>query len=515
MLSSNQDDFYMNISQYNLTPNLFAEAFPFHLVLTQELRIIQVGAVIKRICHKEILDSNFEDYFRIIKPNIPLETARIKKKSHTFFLLESIHQSFQLKGQMSIDEDNDLIFFLGSPWIEELSQVSKIGLKLKDFAIHDPIVDFLFLFQSHKTSLNDAIKTSESLREKQSELESTLAVIHDKNERLKKTMDELNAAQERMIHTEKMVSLGQLISGIAHEINTPLGAIRSSVENISDFVSSNMLDLPRYFKSLPSEYLQLFSRVISGYLSHKKYLSSRERRKIKRQISKTLVSEEIQNPELLADTLSDLNAYLDIDDIIPYLKTEEGINVINKAYLFSTIYNSAETINIATKRASKIVFALKNYSRHDLSQKKSKANIIHGIETVLTLYTSQIKHGVDLVKNYSEIPNIYCYPDELDQVWTNLIHNSLQAMDNNGALILDVYQDDEKIIVRITDSGVGIPDEYLSKVFTPFFTTKPPGEGTGMGLDIVKNIINKHSGEISVESIPGKTLFIVSLPILN
>ncbi|NJK74400.1 MAG: GHKL domain-containing protein [Microcoleus sp. SU_5_6] len=142
-----------------------------------------------------------------------------------------------------------------------------------------------------------------------------------------------------------------------------------------------------------------------------------------------------------------------------------------------------------------------------------QADIIDGIETVLTLYQNNLKHGVEVLRNFQKIEPILCYPDRLNQVWTNLIHNALQAMDNRGTLTLDVSQDNDLIKVAVTDSGKGIPPEILPKIFEPFFTTKPPGEGTGLGLDIVSKIVDKHGGKMEVASVPGKTTFTVFLPV--
>lgn len=120
---------------------------------------------------------------------------------------------------------------------------------------------------------------------------------------------------------------------------------------------------------------------------------------------------------------------------------------------------------------------------------------------------------MEVIRNYEDIPPFFCYPDELNQVWTNLIHNALQAMDNKGTLTIDLREKNKKVEVSITDSGKGIPTELMSKIFQPFFTTKPPGEGSGLGLDIVRKILEKHQGNIEVESQPGKTTFTVSLPV--
>ncbi len=141
-------------------------------------------------------------------------------------------------------------------------------------------------------------------------------------------------------------------------------------------------------------------------------------------------------------------------------------------------------------------------------------NVIEGIETILTLYYNQLKQGVEVVRNYQDgLPEVLCYPDELNQVWTNLIHNAIGAMDNCGVLTLEVRAENQSLLVGVTDSGKGIAPEILPRIFEPFFTTKPAGEGTGLGLDIVKKIVEKHSGKIEVTSVIGQTTFTVSIPI--
>jgi len=156
---------------------------------------------------------------------------------------------------------------------------------------------------------------------------------------------------------------------------------------------------------------------------------------------------------------------------------------------------------------------LKSYAHFDSKQEKVQANLHDGIETVLTLYQNQLKHGIEVVKNYGNLPKIVCYPDELNQVWTNLIHNALQAMDYKGMLTIETQQHEANIVLKFTDNGTGIPPEVITKIFQPFFTTKSAGEGSGLGLDIVRKIVEKHEGTIAVESVPGQTTFTVSLPI--
>jgi signal transduction histidine kinase len=124
-----------------------------------------------------------------------------------------------------------------------------------------------------------------------------------------------------------------------------------------------------------------------------------------------------------------------------------------------------------------------------------------------------LKQGIEVIKNYQQVPAIFCYAEELNQVWTNLLHNAIQAMSNRGRLEISVFEESRQIVVQVTDSGSGIPPEIKERIFDPFFTTKPAGEGSGLGLDIVRKIVDKHQGKIEVNSQPGRTTFSVMLPI--
>ncbi|MGB3265360.1 MAG: response regulator [Microcoleus sp.] len=351
-------------------------------------------------------------------------------------------------------------------------------------------------------------------------VETHLAMCHlrkklqQKNDELTVTLDELHATQHQLIQSEKMAALGQLIAGIAHEINTPLGAIRSSIGNITSFLDNNLETLPVFFKELSAERQQDFLSLMYSSRQQNYALSTREKRELKRGVKQQLQSAEIDNADSLANILVNIGLQGNLEEFLPLLKDPESENIIKTAYDFASIHRSAKTIATATERAAKVVFALKSYARYDINSEKLQVNITEGIETVLTLYQNQLKQGVEIVRNYeAELPAALCYPDELNQVWTNLIHNALQAMENQGTLTIDAIQQDTNVVVKITDSGKGIPPEILPKIFEPFFTTKPAGEGSGLGLDIVEKIIKKHQGKIDVKSVPGQTEFTVSVPI--
>jgi signal transduction histidine kinase len=205
----------------------------------------------------------------------------------------------------------------------------------------------------------------------------------------------------------------------------------------------------------------------------------------------------------------------DITKFLPLLQNSQSRKILHIAYKLVSLQKSAQTITTAVQRAGKVIFALKSFAHYDHSGNKITTQIDASIETVLTLYHSQLKHGVEVIKNYAKLPSILCYPDELNQVWTNLIHNALQAMDNKGTLQIDLVEQENQILISITDSGSGIPDEIKFRIFEPFFTTKPAGEGSGLGLDIVKKIIDKHEGKIEIDSQPGKTTFSVFISLAS
>ncbi|MCV6639450.1 response regulator [Candidatus Albibeggiatoa sp. nov. NOAA] len=339
--------------------------------------------------------------------------------------------------------------------------------------------------------------------------------LRNANEKLQLTLDHLQATQNELVQSEKMASLGQLIAGVAHEIKTPLGAIRSSVCHISQFLSQNLSSLPDFFRQLSDAQHEEVMMLLAQTNNLEKPLSSREQRKIRRQLSKELDAHGIEDTMTVADKLVDMGIYEQIDHLIPLLKSDESSSMTFEIlYQLTSLQRSSKTIETASERASKIILALKSFARYDHTGEKDTADIVHGLETVLTLYHNQLKHGVEVILNFEEVPHISCFPDELNQVWMNLIHNALQAMDYKGVLSVDITRHQEFIKISISDTGSGIPKEVQEKMFKPFFTTKPAGEGSGLGLDIVLKIVEKHQGKLELETEVGKgTTFHILLPI--
>jgi two-component system, NtrC family, sensor kinase len=386
-----------------------------------------------------------------------------------------------------------------------ISALSDVFDKVKAFSVGG--IDYITKpFQAEEVLAR--VKTHLKLSQLQQQLVA-------QNSELQNTLEHLKTTQKELIQSEKMAALGQLVAGVAHEINTPLGAINSAVGSIKRGLDQNLLEFPLFFQSLPKEQQPIFLDLLQKtFAQNTLHSSAREERKLRRKLSRQLEAEsDIEEANLVASILVEMGIYDNIEPWLPLLKNPESEHILKTAYQLSDLYRSTRTVDTAVQRASKIVFALKSFARYDQKEEKVSADIIDGIETVLTLYSNQLKHNMEVCKNYDSLPRILCYPDELNQVWTNLIHNALQAMNYNGTLTLDVKNQDHQVKVHITDSGPGIPEEIKDKIFEPFFTTKRAGEGSGLGLDIVNKIIEKHEGNISVESQPGKTTLTVSLPI--
>ncbi len=329
-----------------------------------------------------------------------------------------------------------------------------------------------------------------------------------------KALEDQHQAEAQLVHSEKMAALGQLIAGVAHEINTPIGAIKSSGHNISDALESALVGLPALLDELDNTDRERFSDLVARANKPKRMLSTREERAVVREVTTALDSLGLDQARHYADMLVQLQSHTDLDLMLPLLRHPAAERILDIAYGISTISTNAGNITTAVDRVAKIIFALKSFSRFGGVQVWTESDLAEGLETVLTIYQNQIKHGTELVRQFQEIPKVRCLPDEINQVWTNLIHNALQAMDHKGTLTVSLGQQGGNALVSISDTGCGISPELQTRIFEPFFTTKATGEGTGLGLDIVRKIVEKHMGRITVESEVGRgSTFTVHLPI--
>jgi signal transduction histidine kinase len=316
------------------------------------------------------------------------------------------------------------------------------------------------------------------------------------------------------VQKEKMTSLTQLVTNVAHEINTPIGAVKSSGKSIRDALDDSVINMPRLFEVLDPPSRGLFTQLISELREPRPALSTREERACRREVRQVLDDAGIENADYKAQLFVQLGAHHSIAAYLPLLRHTECNFILGTAQGISSIINSAGNINTAVDRVSKIVTTLKSFSQAESVGEMVAADLKEGIEAVLSIYLNYIKQGTELVRRYEELPPLCCLPEELSQVWTHLIHNALQAMSYRGTLTIALRRSDNEAVVSITDTGTGIPAEIRDRIFEPFFTTRPPGEGAGLGLDIVKKIVDRHKGRVDVQTEAGVgSTFSIYLPL--
>jgi signal transduction histidine kinase len=327
----------------------------------------------------------------------------------------------------------------------------------------------------------------------------------NKLKKQKKELDYLKSHNDKiqkfLLDSEKMISLGQQLAGIIHEINTPLGAIKSSSLNMQLSLKEVLEKLPKLFEMISDENVKfLFFKLLEQSANETITLSTREERKLKKELTAEIERLGIEDARDIATKFTKVKIYKDIQEYLPLIQSEHRDFIFDTAYQMSDLQSNNENISIAVKKSTKMIKAIKSYARYDHTEEMSSINLKDSLETVLTIYHNQIKQGTELIRDYDDVEDIMCYSDELNQVWTNLIHNALQAMDFKGTLTVSIKDNSDYQIVSIKDTGCGIPEDIKNKIFDAFFTTKPAGVGTGIGLDILKKIVDKHNGKIEFDS---------------
>lgn len=317
---------------------------------------------------------------------------------------------------------------------------------------------------------------------------------------------------------EKLMALGKLSAGLAHELNNPASAMVRNAEELYKKVHST----PEKFKSVITMRITpeqtdrvnaiLFSKIENaGNVD----LSLMERESRVDDILDWLEDHNIDDGDDLAETFADFDLETDdLDEIHDIIKGEGVATIMGWLESTLSLERLVSEIREASGRISGLVRSIKDYSHMDKEVSREKVDIHHGIKSTVTMLKHKFKKkNIQLHKNLDPaLPKVMGYAGELNQVWTNLIANALDALDREGALTITTFPDREFVRVDITDNGSGIPEDIQTRIFEPFFTTKAMGEGTGMGLDIVKKIMVRHNGEIEVESEPGKTTFSLCFP---
>jgi two-component system NtrC family sensor kinase len=310
-----------------------------------------------------------------------------------------------------------------------------------------------------RRSYRDLDRANEELSNANENLEGQ---VQARTKDLSAALDDLRASQAQLVQSEKMASLGQMVAGVAHEINTPLGYARSNTE----IVRTSLREI-RELCGAQNRALQLMGDESAPVDDVALALEEARRR-----------AEELNAEELAGD----------LDGLLG--DADHGLSQI-----------------------AELVGSLKDFSRVDRSR-NDVFNVNDGIESALKIAQNQFKHRVEVVKSFAQLPAIECSPSQLNQVFLNLFTNAAQAIEGEGKIFVHTSTDPRGVAIRVLDTGCGMSEDVRSRIFEPFFTTKPVGKGTGLGLSIVFRIIEDHGGTIEVRSQPGKgSEFIIVLPL--
>jgi signal transduction histidine kinase len=314
--------------------------------------------------------------------------------------------------------------------------------------------------ESFNTIGQALVQRNRELEENKKKLEESLHLLEESYGKLEESNARIQEQQTQLIQSEKMASLGQMVAGIAHEVNTPLGFVRNNIE-VLDKNQRRLLEVLERYRdlrdSLVNGQLDELEVKLVGIIEASKKIDSGS------------FSEKVQ--ALIGESI-------------------DGID-----------------------RIQQLVLDLKNFSRLDEASFK-ESDLNQGIESTLKIAHNIVKYKAEVIKDYAPELKAECFPARINQVLLNIITNAAQAIEGQGNIWIKTYKEDGMAVIKIRDNGKGIPQENLKKIFEPFFTTKDVGQGTGLGLSIVYKIIEQHKGTITVQSEVGKgTEFTIKLPV--
>jgi PAS domain S-box-containing protein len=358
----------------------------------------------------------------------------------------------------------------------------------------------------------------EALRRSEQTLRERTEELRLKNDVLQQTLNQLNEMNEHLIIQEKMASLGRLSAGMAHELNNPAAAAqRGAAQLQAMFARWRDMQLEIAELQLGEDQLQRLNsldRIANDRARRPAELSAVARSDLESSLEEWLQDQGVASLVEFVPALVSLGVDRSALELLSSGFTANQLAVIlSWLSLKFEIYSLVGEISLGTERIVDLVKALKTYTYMDQAPVQS-VDLREGLDNTLVILQNKIKKGVRVQKEYdADLPVIEAYASELNQVWTNLIDNAIDAMQGEGTLTLRTRWEDPWVVVEVEDDGPGIPEPDQSLIFDPFFTTKPPGEGTGLGLNISRNlVVKKHRGEISVDSRPGCTCFHVRLP---
>lgn len=345
----------------------------------------------------------------------------------------------------------------GETWKGEFINRRKDGSEYIESTLVSPLRDAdgrITHYVGIKEDITERRQLEKQLAAQYEHVTKTNARLVETNEELQRTNTELKSAQRQLLQSAKMASIGLLAAGVAHEINNPVGYINSNLGTLEKYLVDIFAILDKYEETAMPE-------------AHSELL---EVQQLKENLDFGFLRDDIKS--LLTES-------------------REGL-----------------------ERIKEIVLSLKDFSRSSADEAWHWADLTKCLENSLIIVRNELKYKCEVIKEFSELPQIYCLPSQLEQVFMNLLVNAAQAIETSGTITIRTGQEPDRVWVEITDTGAGIPPDIMQNIFDPFFTTKPVGTGTGLGLPVSYGIIERHHGKIEVQSETGKgSTFRVILPV--
>jgi signal transduction histidine kinase len=359
------------------------------------------------------------------------------------------------------------------------------------------------IFRVFKNKINEAIKLHYELTE---------ALVHTMTSRIR----DFTSQQQQI---EKMFALGKLSAGLAHELNNPASAIARGASSLQGKIKQ----MPVMFKQTaglniaPEKIDSINDLLISKTHQTKPILSMMDRADQEDELADWLADHDIRDFDIAENFTEFGFTPADLDHMNSCTPSPQLHVVLAWMNNYLLAEKMVSDIKESSHRISELVNSVKTFTHMDRDTDKQSLDIHAGIRNTLTMLNYKIKKGnIQVIEDFDlSLPQVRALAGELNQVWTNIIDNAIDAMEENGSGILEIrtQQDGPFVCVYIKDNGPGIPQEVQSQVFDPFFTTKDMGKGTGLGLDVVTRIIRQHNGTVKLTSVPGNTEFIVCFPI--
>ena len=393
-----------------------------------------------------------------------------------------------------------------------ISAVSESVDKVKAFAIGG--ADYITKpFQMHEVLMR--VKNQLALKNLQHELTA-------KNNHLKQTIVQLKKSQRKAVESQKQLALAKIASGISQQIGDPLDEINSTIEAIKQYGQASLQDIPQFLAKISPEQQKYFIALLKQAQNNQinPLLSAAARQELKLKLINKLSEFQLEKVDRIAQVLIDLGFNEEIEEIMPLLTSENYWSILDNAYLITNLDRSVASISDATEQVAKILTGFTEYS-HSYSDRTNKrqANVKNTIEQALNLLANQMPPGIQIIKHYGDVSTLNCYPEALQKVWFHLIQNAIDAIGTHGILTINLYQQHDRLMVDIIDTGESIDQQILNQLCDPFFTTKSSTDRIGLGLAIAKQIVQQHHGSIAVNllsgkmTLPGNTKFTVSLPL--